>query len=453
MKDSIAQLLLRYLVDIIRKEPVESKMKQLKQTQFLDVDEMKQIHYQNIQRVLSKAFSHVPFYRESFEKHGFHPSQFKSLDDISRVPFLNKLDLKNNTELLRNREYKGAMDRKTTGGSTGQAVTLIKDRIGTAWLRGVMWRCYGWFNIVRGDRTARFWGIPLRQGVRWRYRMIDFLMNRIRLSAFGFSDREMEIYLGRIRKFKPSFFYGYLSMMLEFAYFLKKNGIDGRELNVKAIVSTSEVLYPHQKKFLEDVFGCPVANEYGCGEVGVIAFTCRSGLLHLMTDNLFIEILDDLGKPVAPGEIGEIVVTEMHSTAMPLIRYRMRDFAKKTSSDKVCDCGVSLPVIEHVVGREYDFLISVDGKKYHGEQFMYLLEDLQAKKQGVRQFQLIQTGRDKIVVNIIKEKWAGGRVEKEIADFLHKTLGREINIEFVNVEYIERENSGKIRLIIQKWKA
>lgn len=451
MNSLIAQFILRYPVERFRSEPIHSKLDRLMQTQFYDPRRISQLQFQNIQYVLQEAFSNIPFYRKSFEEHGFHPSQFNSLNDISKIPFLEKLDLKKNTEVLMNRNYRGPMDRKTTGGSTGEAVTLIKDREGTAWLRALMWRCYNWFGISRGDSSARFWGIPLRQADRTRYRIIDFLMNRIRISAFGFSEKEMETYLIRIKKFKPLFFYGYLSMMLEFAHFLQRKGIDGREFGLKAIISTSEVLYPHQKNFLESVFGCPVANEYGCGEVGVIAFSCRRGSLHLMADNLYIEILDSSGNPVSPGETGEIVVTEMHSAAMPLIRYRMRDFAK-SSNNEGCDCGVLLPVINHVAGREYDFLTAADGRKYHGERFMYLLEDLQARGRGVQQFQIIQTDRKQVVVNLIKEKHAEKDVENEIREFLWSTLGREVNIAINNVEHIKREPSGKIRLIIQKWK-
>lgn len=451
MNNLIAQFILSYPIEIFRREPIRATMRQLVQSQFQDPDELRQLQFQNVKRVLREAFSNIPHYRQSFQAHDFHPAKFKSLEDIRKVPFLEKTDLKNNMHSLLNKMCKGPLDKKTTGGSTGVAVSLVKDRIATAWMRGSMWRCYNWFGISQGDKQARFWGIPLRDFDHRKSRLIDYFMNRIRLSAFGFSDNELECYYKKIRKFKPAYFYGYISMILEFAYFLKKKGIDGKAFKLKAIISTAEVLYPHQKEFLETFFDCPVANEYGCGELSIIAFSCRRDSLHLMADNLLIEILDDHGDPVPPGGTGEIVITELHSTAMPLIRYRIKDFAKKLQNEEVCKCGCLLPIVEQILGREYDFLIGIDGKKYHGERFMYLLEDLQKRKQGVRQFQIVQTDKKSIVVNIIKEKWAYKDVEIKIKEFLHRTLGQEIKIKFKSVNYIDREQSGKIRLIIQKW--
>ena len=116
---------------------------------------------------------------------------------------------------------------KITGGSTGQAVTIVKDRRATACERAAMWLGYGWRGVRMGDRAARFWGSPFASRRRWLTKASDAAMHRIRFSAFAFGDADLERYWNACVRFGPDYFHGYVSMLEAFARFVQSRGHDG----------------------------------------------------------------------------------------------------------------------------------------------------------------------------------------------------------------------------------
>src|SRR5690606_7341950 len=159
----------------------------------------------------------------------------------------------------------------------------------------------------------------------------------------------------------------------QFSEYIENNKFT-KILKPTAIITTAEVLSESDRAVIERVFGCKVFNEYGCGEVGTIAHECKFGNLHVNSENVIVEIVDDHGEGVAIGEVGEIVVTDLVNYSMPLIRYKIKDFGAFGSD--CCECGVGLPIIKEIFGREYDYLVNDIGEKFHGEFFLYIVEEL-----------------------------------------------------------------------------
>ena len=213
------------------------------------------------------------------------------------------------------------------GGSTGQPVTVLKDRRATAAERAAMWLAYGWFGVEAGRPRGALLGRAGGHRRRLVTRAADYAMNRIRFSAFAFSDDDLERYWQRCVCSNREYLHGYVSMLEAFAGFLERRGYDGTQLPLKSIIATSEAFTDPQRAQLERVFGAPVQIEYGCGEAGPIAYTCEQGGLHLMAADLYIELLKENGEPARPGETGEVVLTDLNNRAMPLVRYRLGDFA------------------------------------------------------------------------------------------------------------------------------
>lgn len=334
---------------------------------------------------------------------------------------------------------------KTTGGSTGEAVTVVKDRAGVAHERAASWLGYGWFGVRPGDRAVRFWGSPFTWKRRLRFMAADFAMNRMRFSAFAFRDEDLDRYWRKCLRFRPDYFYGYVSMLTTFAEHINRHA-DGRRLGLKVIITTSEVLGEPQRRLLESTFGCPVQNEYGCGEVGPIAYGCDRGMLHIMSDNVYVEVLRSDGSTAPPGEMGELVVTDLNNRAMPLIRYRVGDFG---IAGGLCSCGRPFPTLERVVGRAYDFVIAPDGRKFHGEYFMYLFEDLKRAGLGVDQFQVRQLDENRIEINLRSAK----APSTDQLNALHSRVLRDmpgVDLGVRSVEEIGRAKSGKTQVIVNE---
>jgi phenylacetate-CoA ligase len=385
------------------------------------------------------AYAHL---REALEEIGDRP-----LEALSAFPLLPKHALQETPDVFRSSDGTGGLSRKTTGGSTGQAVTIFKNRDATAAERAAMWLGYSWFGVEIGDPAARFWGAPFATRNRWAVRLADLAMHRIRFSAFAFSAADLESYWERCRRFRPAYLHGYVSMLTEFAAFLEATGRDGRELPLKSVIATAEALSQPQRELLERVFGAPVQIEYGCGEVGPIAYECPEHSLHLMAENLYVEVLREDGTAAGAGEPGEIVVTDLTNRAMPLIRYRLGDFGVP---GEACSCGRGLPTLRQVWGRAYDFVLGPDGRRYHGEFFMYLFEDLRKEGLGVRQFKVEQVGPTELRVLVLHPGGLRADQSRRLLHLLQERLPG-IAASVAEVDQLPRAPSGKMRVIENRW--
>jgi phenylacetate-CoA ligase len=217
------------------------------------------------------------------------------------------------------------------------------------------------------------------------------------------------------------------------------------EYALKCIISTSEVLTPQDRVLLETVFRTKVYNEYGCGEVGSIAHECSKGSLHVMSENLIIEICDG-DRRCGFGETGEVVITELNNHAMPLIRYRLGDFAYLSS--ETCACGRTLPLVGNIHGRAYDTVRNSTGRLFHGEFFMYIFEDAQKKSYGITKFQVVQQDLNNLLVKIVPGEGFCEDAKKMVIERIRTGFDSAVNVNFEIVEDIPREASGKMRLIV-----
>ena len=164
-----------------------------------------------------------------------------------------------------------------------------------------------------------------------------------------------------------------------------------------------------------------------------------------MADNLYFEILKDDGSEARTGEIGQLIITELHSHAMPLVRYQLMDYVEV--GDNKCECGRGLPTIRQVIGRAYDYLLSRDGRRFHGEKVMYLLERLQDTKMGIRQMQVIQTALDQLTIKLVTDSDFKPQATGYIRNYFVKALSQDLKIDYQMVNELPRERSGKLRIV------
>lgn len=420
--------------------PVRGNLQFLERTQHQSRAELDSLQSRRLTDLLAQVSGTVPHFEGVPQPE--HPGE-SPLSILDRLPFLTKSDLQTRPGELRSRAGLGRLATKTTGGSTGEPVTIWKTRSAWAWELAATWRGYGWAGIQPGDLQARFWGVPQESKAKWRAMAIDAVCNRIRIPAFSFSESDMDRYAANLNRRRPPFFYGYVSMLTEFARYLKGHG---RRLaySPRAVVTTSEVLDQASRQILEEVFGAPVFNEYGCGELGTIAHECTSGSLHLSEENMIIEICAG-DRRCAPGESGEIVATELNNQAFPLIRYRTGDFGFVAPAP--CACGRTLAVLGSVHGRAYDFIRNRKGQLFHGEFIMYIFEDLRRRQTGIKQFQVEQVDLESFCVRIVRAADYDQASENLITERIRGHVDPEARIAFEYVDEIHREQSGKLRLI------
>ncbi|MBI3447889.1 MAG: phenylacetate--CoA ligase family protein [Acidobacteria bacterium] len=197
----------------------------------------------------------------------------------------------------------------------------------------------------------------------------------------------------------------------------------------------SEPLDPESERALRKRWGVRVSDMYSANEVGHIAFTCERGRLHVQSESVVVEILDDRGAPCAPGDTGRVVVTSLHNLATPLIRYDLGDYA--TAGDR-CECRRGLPVIGQVRGRVRNLVRTPDGRRYWPVELGKI-----RSVHAIRQAQYVQSALDTIRLNVVADRTLTAGEEARAGDAARAALGYPFRVEIVRVDEIPRGPTGK----------
>ena len=417
---------------------------ELTPNQYLRADELRAIRDRKIRSLVAHAYSHVPFYRRLFDDAGIVPEAIAGIADLRRVPVLTKRTILDHEADLVASPWHGRVFQRKTSGSTGMTLHFKKEADALAMNDAVMNRCYAWYGIGVGDRQARFWGVPVDWRPRLRENLKDFVTNRIRVSAFDLSRSTCARRIPTNPEIQARLLLRLHKRHLRFCREIcAELGLPLREVPLKAVMCTAEKMYPQHRTALEKAFACPVVDEYGSSENGVISFQCRLGRMHMMSDHLAIEFVDETGAPVAEGERGRIVITDLSSYAMPLIRYDIGDVG--SASGAVCGCGITLPLMEIVEGRQEDFIRTEGGTLVHAAYLCYTLKD-----DAVREFKMYQKSRESLLVQIVKSPRFTEETQRALEARLRTALGDRIAIRFEYLESIPREVSGKLRYFVSE---
>lgn len=416
-------------------------LREFERTQFLPSEEIRARTCQRLQRLLAHAYEQCPFYRNRLDRSGFVPGDLKSLDDLSAAPVLEKGDIQRHRDEMVAADWpREDLIENQTGGSTGTPLSfyLSNDRRrsrAAATLRHNRWA--GWHV---GAKIAVLWGAPRDVPQQtWKEHLRNTLITRsIWLDAAHVTESKLEQFHVAMRRFRPKHVLAYATPLVLFARYLKE-----RELPVhrpESIVASAEVLEPSDRVLVEEVFGCPVFNRYGCREVSVIASECEEhNGLHVMAEGLHVEVVHG-GRPAEPGELGEVLVTDLLNFAMPLVRYRIGDMAVYDPTP--CRCGRGLPRLAGVRGRVTDFVVGSDGRLVSG---VFLNTYVVARRPTLGQVQLWQDVPGQVLYKIAAD---GGRdVSQSDLEFLRtetkRYVGSDTKVEHELVDELRPEPSGK----------
>ena len=436
MNEILARNLLIRPVHALRGERIGKYFKEAKAVESLTKDAVAEFQQRKLLALLKTASRTSPYYSQLFNTlWGRDTIPKDALADFKRIPFLTKEIVRQTQNASSRFSSKCQLDCRSTSGSTGIPLRFFKDRFATGHMEAVQLCAYSWNDIGAGAPQGRFWGMP--QGAKGKLltNTKDFLKNRIRFSAFDLDDGAKTAFYNKLKSFKPTYFYGYPSLICEFGRFLKEKNLDLSTVPLRVIIGTGEFVYADEKQEIEKTFQVPFVNEYGCTETGVIAFDCSQGRMHVMVPNIYLEVLKD-DVPVIDEE-GEICVTELNSVHFPFIRYKIGDRGKLVSDP--CPCGLHWPVLEILAGRRDDYVITPGGDKIYDAIFAYTLKD------GIVNFKAVQESKSLIVVYLITDSTFNNEMHNKYINQLKNVIGDSIEVRFELTDVINRTNAGKFR--------
>lgn len=419
---------------------------ELERSQWQSRSEIEAYQQRKLNRLLQTALAHSPWHARRLRAAGLERAVREggvALADLAQLPAMDKQDARDNVEQLVWRAAPGGVFKYNTGGSSGQPLIFHYGRERQASDAAGRMRARRWWGVEPGEREVYLWGAPVELNKTDRIKTLrDRLVNQLVLNAFEMSPGQMEAYIEAIQAFRPKCLYGYASSVALLAAHAEAKG---RRLGVpglRVVCTTGEPLYDHQRELIGNVFGVPVANEYGSRDIGFTAHETPHGQMLLMSESLLLEVLDPQGNPVAPGEMGEAVMTGLCSEAQPFIRYRTGDMVRM--SPETDQDGRGLPVIEAVVGRHTDFIVRADGTIMHALAVIYVLRAVE----GVGEFKIVQHAADTIEVLVVPTQRWHAQAPAQITQGLQARLGADVRVELRVLEAIPAEASGKHRYVV-----
>ncbi len=419
----------------------------LEDSQWWEPARMRAWQEDRLRVVLAHAYEHVPYYRESFRRHGYDPARFGGLDDLRRLPVLDRATVKHHADKLKSRDRRLRLTGGHTSGTTGSPISLVYDAGMVEMNYAAMDRQYRWAGLrlaESGDRVAVLRGnviVPLGQKRPpfWRH---NRALNQLLCSTFHLSPANLDTYLAALREFAPAAVDGYPSSLYVLAKLLLNRG---KRLPVRAAITSSETLYDFQRDAIETAFECRVFDYYAAAERVIFTVECdRHEGHHLCEEYGITELLGDSDTAVPDGVEGVMVGTSLHNLGMPLIRYRTTDRAARNPGH--CSCGRPLPLMADVTTKAEDLLRLRDGRLISPSVLTHPFKPLDS----IEGSQLVQTGLDRLLVRIVP----GGRFSQadraHLVRELQARLGDDMRIDIEVVSELPRTSRGKFKWVVSQ---
>lgn len=429
--------------EAVLRRPTWRVLAELEASQRLSVSDMAELQRQRLNRLLSMALAHSPWHAARIRAAGLDDAVrvgAMSLADLAKLPTMDKRDAREHVESIVWRRVPGGAFPYTTGGSSGEPLIFYYGRARQAADAAGRLRARRWWGVAPGDREVYLWGAPVELSKTDRIKTLrDRLVNQLLLNAFEMSPARMDTYLDAIQAWNPKAIYGYASSLALLAEYAEMRGKRLPLPALRVVAATGEPLFAHQREIIERVFGAPAAVEYGARDAGLIALESPDGVLLQMSETHIVEVLDKSG---GPAEEGEAVITSLVSDAQPFVRYRTGDVVRR--SGRADPGGRGLAVLDAVIGRQTDFIVTSDGRIMHALALIYVLR----ATPGVAHFRIEQHAVDDIEVHVVPNAAWHDEARQAIVSGLRARLGPQCRIACRLTDHIPAERSGKHRYVV-----
>ena len=336
----------------------------LQASERLPLDEIEAAQGVQLARLAAHHGRHSPAFAAQLAAAGLAPPALNSVARLRELAPLTRRQLQAAgsgfaaAQVPRGHEPIGEI---TTSGSTGEPVRLRKTGVCRQFWAACTVRDHLWHGRDFAGRmtSIRPTNLKFVEMEHWGYPVGEVFVTGPAQAIPGTVGIEEQI--EAIDRFQPDQLLCFPSNLKALAdRWLARPG--GRPASIRHLRSVGAMLSPDLRERLEAILGLPIEDNYSSAEAGIIALQCPTGgLYHTMSEALVVEILDDDDRPCAEGEVGRVVLTDLHNFASPLIRYDIGDYAEVGGP---CSCGRTLPTLRRVLGRKRNLLMKADGTRF-----------------------------------------------------------------------------------------
>lgn len=411
-----------------------SRVAKLRACERLSSDEWQSRQLSQLASTVAAAAADVPFYNGRLPTGGVD-----SFESFRQLPILTKVEAQEAGRSIVSRRHQARRLLEIhTGGTTGRPLIVYCDREALRTNYAFFSRIKEWAGIGWDDRIATFAGrtiiSPGRTAPYWRH---NWASRTLLCSSYHLAPDSLDAYLDELAAFRPDLIDSYPSSIEPLARRALERA--DRRIRPKAIITSSETLFPETRDVVEAAFGCRIFDHYGSAEMAACVSQCEAGRYHVHPEYGLVEILVD-GREARAGESGEIIATGFVNSAMPLIRYATGDLA--VWSDSGCPCGRTFPVIERIEGRQDDCIVTPEGRR------VGRLDPIFKAVGAIHEARIVQDEVDHIRVELVPRPVVSEREQAILLDELRRRVGTRMRISIIVVERIERTGRGKLRTVV-----
>jgi phenylacetate-CoA ligase len=416
---------------------------QLEQSQWWSAEELRNHQYRQLAALLRHARATVPFYRKRLAESGLTDEQALTPEGWLRIPLLTRQDIRQHQDDLTTTQLPpghGPIHRNKTSGSTGQFLEVLGTAVDTLMWQGLTLRDDRWHERdysgrLVAIRSGRYEQDPLKVSdfPSWGLKGPLLLYPTGPMTVFYHLmpiPRQAELLEAR----SPHYLVIYPSNARALCQYARRRPVHLPDL--RAVLTYGEPVSADVRAACRDTWGVPVQDIYCCEELGYIATQCPLyEHYHVPSETILVEVLNEQGRACAPGQLGRVVVTPLHSFAMPLIRYAIGDYAEVGGP---CPCGRGLPVLQRIPGRQRNQVVLPGGRHTWPD-----ISALWAAIRDVEQIQLIQRSPHHVEVRYVREQPLSPVEEHASGERIHQALGHPFRLTFTRQDRLARQPNGK----------
>jgi len=407
-----------------------------KQLQFLNTSEnwsrieLENYQLKKLQELVCFAYDHSRFYKRKLDENNVHPSEIKTLQDLSKFPILTKKEiLEYNLEIHTDFKFKKKF-KAITSGTTGQSLEFYRDEFADSFNRASFFKNYDLFQVKPWDKNGYFWGFNFSFYKKIKTTILDRFQNRFRV--FGYDEKEFNRFVKKLQKAK--YIHGYSSMIYQAAKIINEKKLP-KPKKIRMVKGTSEKIFEKYQEEVKKAFGLKMISEYGATESGIIAFECPKGNMHINMEGVIVEEIEN-----------EILVTNLQMKSFPVIRYKLGDFIKLAPKETTCACGKNHLILEDITGRVGSNIYGIK-QIYPSFIFYYIFKNLSSNFNIILNYQILQKEKGSLVF----------KLEQSLNEDEYSKLKNEIFKYFkedMKIEIEENSNlntfKGKLKSFISK---
>jgi phenylacetate-CoA ligase len=415
---------------------------------------LEQLQLERLKNTLRRVGTNVPFYRNRFQELKLDPEKITSLEDLRDYPFTLKQDLRDNYPYgLFAVPLREVVRVHSSSGTTGMATVVGYSKNDIAVWSDLVARVLCGAGVTPDDVIQIAFGYGLFTGGFGLHYGAERLGASVIPISSGNTKRQIQI----MQDFKTTALVCTPSYALKMADVMMDMGVNPNGLSLRYGLFGAEPWSEAMRLEINERLGIRATDNYGLSEVmgpGVAGECQECNGLHVNEDHFFIEVLDpDSLEPVAPGEVGELVITTLTKEAFPVIRYRTRDLTRLIPEP--CPCGRTSVRVSRMMGRSDDMLI-IKGVNVFPTQIEAVLFEIEGTEPHYRLIVERENNEDKLTVMVeVLESMFFDEMKKQrtLIDAIKKRMASELGIG-VQIKLVEERTlerfSGKGERVIDK---